>query len=202
MADKFEATNEVRDEDDIFEELEREEDGVVSKFREQRLSELKKEAERLQEMRQNSYGTYDTIAIEKDVLSVTTSVKHCVVHFFHHDFRRCQIMDKHLAKLAEKHFMTRFIRIDVDNAPFLVEKLKIQILPCVVCFVDGISVDRVIGFQDLGQSDTFSTSLLENRLSKAGVIKLAVQLAKTRKTIYGFRDKKGDSDDEDYDSDE
>jgi hypothetical protein len=69
-------------------------------------------------------------------------------------------MDKHLAvrgpskisipgvdgigfqRLAPKYFNTRFFRVFVENVPWLVEKLAIKVLPCVICFIDGISKDR------------------------------------------------------------
>lgn len=83
----------------------------------------------------------------------------CVVHFYHTNFKRCEIMDKHLAvctttlypfrsvlmvmqKLAPKYFSTRFFRVFVENVPWLVEKLGVKVLPCVICFVDGVSKDR------------------------------------------------------------
>ena len=44
--------------------------------------------------------------------------------------------------LAKRHFDTKFTKISVEKAPFLVEKLKIQVLPCVISFVNGISADR------------------------------------------------------------
>ena len=73
--------------------------------------------------------------------------------------------------LAPKHFDTRFLRINVENAPFLVTKLKIQVLPCVLLFVDGVSTDRIIGFEGLGYSeDTVTTRDLEARLLAAGVL--------------------------------
>ena len=59
--------------------------------------------------------------------------------------------------LAPKHFDTRFVKISVDNAPFLVTKLKVQVLPCVIAFVDG-------------QGDKFTTKDLETRLLGAGVL--------------------------------
>jgi hypothetical protein len=63
------------------------------------------------------------------------------------------------------------VRINVDNAPFLVTKLKIQVLPCVIAFIDGVGVDRVIGFEGLGRiPDTFTTRDLEARLIRAGVL--------------------------------
>ena len=52
----------------------------------------------------------------------------------------------------------------------MVTKLKIQVLPCVLAFVDGISADRIIGFEGLGNSpDNFKTRDLEARLILAGV---------------------------------
>lgn len=151
-------------------------------------------------MKSRNHGIYDIITSEKEVLKITTSTKFCVVHFYHKEFRRCEIMDKHLMPIARKHFKTRFVKIDVDNTPFLVEKMKIQILPCVVCFVDGVSTDRLIGFQDLGNNDNFSTDMLEKRLATAGVIKSSEQLnvKPKRKTIFGF----AETGEEEYDSDE
>lgn len=88
------------------------------------------------------HGTYTEVLTEKEIMKITTSSQRCVVHFYHKEFRRCMIMDKHLSTIARKYFKTKFVKIEVENAPFLVEKLLIQILPCVIAFVDGIAVDR------------------------------------------------------------
>lgn len=42
-------------------------------------------------------------------------------------------------KLAAKHFDTLFICAEVSNVPFLVNKIDVRVLPCVVGFVGGIS---------------------------------------------------------------
>ena len=44
--------------------------------------------------------------------------------------------------LAPKYFNTRFLRVFVENVPFLVEKLGIKVLPCVICFIKGVTKDR------------------------------------------------------------
>ena len=49
-----------------------------------------------QETANSSHGSYDNILSEKEVLSITTSVDKCIVHFYHKKFKRCQIMDRHL----------------------------------------------------------------------------------------------------------
>ena len=40
-----------------------------------------------------------------------------VCHFFHRDFERCKILDKHLAILARKYFDTRFIKLSAPVRP-------------------------------------------------------------------------------------
>ncbi|EPT03719.1 hypothetical protein FOMPIDRAFT_1115252 [Fomitopsis schrenkii] len=127
--------------------------------------------DRLQQMKSSGHGRYEEIVDEKEVIRVTANEKRCVIHFFHTDFKRCQIMDKHLAGLASKYFSTRFARVFVENVPWLVERLGIKVLPCVICFADGVAKDRVVGFEDLGNNDKFETATLEWRLLNTGVIK-------------------------------
>ena len=85
-------------------------------------------------------------------------------------FVRCKILDKHLAILAKKHVETKFIKLNVEKAPFLTERLRIKIIPTLALLVDGKSKDYVVGFTDLGNTDEFSTEMLEWRLGCADVI--------------------------------
>ena len=43
-------------------------------------------------------------------------------------------------------------------------------LPAVVLFKNGVSVDRVVGFDQLGGKDDFSTASLEAKLKAADVV--------------------------------
>lgn len=83
---------------------------------------------------------------------------------------RCKILDKHLATLAKKHVETKFIKLNVEKAPFLTERLRIKIIPTLALLLDGKSKDYVVGFTDLGNTDEFSTEMLEWRLGCADVI--------------------------------
>ncbi|KAJ4001760.1 thioredoxin-like protein [Lentinula boryana] len=170
--DRFEHEEEEdEDEDALFAELAEEiENDNNSAMRERGLEMLRKEMERMREMKQSQYGTYNEITDEKEVVRITAHEPRCVVHFYHPNFKRCEIMDKHLAKIAPKYFNTRFFRVFVENIPWLVEKLSIKVLPCVICFVKGVTKDRLIGFDELGSDDTFTTAALELRLSVCDVI--------------------------------
>ena len=48
----------------------------------------------------------------------------------------------HFKALAKQHFETKFAKINVDKAKFFVAKLKILVLPAVICFKKGMVVDR------------------------------------------------------------
>ncbi|KIW09075.1 uncharacterized protein PV09_00023 [Verruconis gallopava] len=159
------------DEDALLASLEEDDDDhALAALREQRMQQLHDEVLRAKRMREAGTGSYVEIRDEKEVMDITTSTKLAVVHFFKPDFGRCGVMDRHLEALAPKHFDTRFVKINVDNAPFLVAKLKIQVLPCVIAFVDGVGQDRIIGFEGLGQGDKFTTVDLEARLLRCGVL--------------------------------
>jgi hypothetical protein len=57
-----------------------------------------------------------------------------------------------------------------QDAPFFTQKLQVQVLPCLICFIGGVAVDRLVGFEELGKKDDFNTAVVERKLLKAGVI--------------------------------
>lgn len=90
----------------------------------------------------------------------------------------------------------------MDNCPFLVTKLKVQVLPCVIAFIDGIGVDRIIGFEGLGKSlENFTTWDLEARLIRAGVLsRTKVGEEEERQAKQSSKgNKQVDDDDDDWD---
>jgi thioredoxin-like negative regulator of GroEL len=53
--------------------------------------------------------------------------------------------------------------LNAEKAPFFIQKLAIRTLPTIVCFIDGVARDRVVGFEDLGGKDEFDTIVLTRR---------------------------------------
>lgn len=198
------AAQDSDDEDALISALEDDDSHALDNFREQRLQQLHQEMARAKAMRNSEYGTYTEIKDEKQVMDITTSSKLCVVHFMKPDFARCRVMDQKLEALAPKHFDTRFLSINVENAPFLVTKLKIQVLPCVIAFVDGVGVDRILGFEGLGRKpDTFTLQDLEARLLTTGVLVRAKMYDEdeVQGSKRGYLKKATDQNDEDDDWD-
>jgi len=88
----------------------------------------------------------------------------------------------------------------VDNCPFLVTKLGIQVLPCVLAFIDGVGVDRIVGFEGLGKSpDHFATRDLEARLIRAEVFaRNKVTEEDERRRLQKSKARQDDEDEEDW----
>ena len=73
-------------------------------------------------------------------------------------------------------------------------------LPTIISFIDGIAVDRIIGFEELGGIDEFPTLIMIRRLIAGGCL-----LAKNDKEAGKIKISKGNkkrnddySDDDDY----
>ena len=142
----------------------------LDRLREQRLQEMKKAAAQREEWRAKGHGQYTEIAEEKEFFDVCKKSKRVVCHFYRDSTFRCKIVDKHLGLLAPKHLETRFVKISVERAPFLCQRLPIKILPTIACVVDGKTKEYIKGFDELGGHDEFSTEMLEWRLGVAGVL--------------------------------
>ncbi|GER42157.1 thioredoxin domain-containing protein 9 homolog [Striga asiatica] len=70
------------------------------------------------------------------------------------------VVNKHLAILAKQHIETRSLKINAEKSPYLSEKLLIVVLRTLA----------IVGFDELGAIDDFSTKELEERLATAKVI--------------------------------
>lgn len=162
-------------------------DTVMAMLRAKRLQQLQAKTGKTAEFRALGHGEYQLVAQDEFLAAVTKS-KYVVCHFFHSEFERCKIMDKHLNILAPRHLPTRFIMIDANKSPFFVEKLAIRVIPTLVIFKDGVAIERMVGFEDLGSKDDFSTALLQHKLAVMGVL------------IGQKRRQKGDALDNDSDS--
>ena len=122
-----------------------------------------------------------------------------MVHFYHKDFERCKIVDMHLSQIVREHDEAKICKIDAEKCPFFVKKLQIKVLPTIICFINGIAVDRIVGFEELGGKDDFPTLLLTRKLVAAGVLKALNKKEKGEITITRELDKmESDSGDDDY----
>lgn len=141
----------------------------IEALRERRLQQMKKMAEKRSRWIALGHGDYSEIHAEKDFFSVVKASDRVICHFYRENWP-CKVMDKHLSILAKQHIETRFVKINAEKSPFLAEKLKIVVLPTLALIKNAKVDDYVVGFDELGGTDDFSTEILEERLAKAQVI--------------------------------
>ena len=184
----------------------------MEELREKRLEQLKKQEQQKREWLHKGHGQYTEIPGEKEFFKETKDSPRIVCHFYRDSTFRCKIVDKHLALLAPKHIETKFVKVDAERCHFLVERLNVRVLPTIQLVKDGKFVDKIVGFDDLGGHDEFTTEMMEWRIARSGVINYsgdlsvrpdqAVKKSSTailKKTIRSRRDMDDDEDSEDDD---
>jgi hypothetical protein len=150
-------------------------DPVLEALRERRMLEMKQQQAQRAENVAKGHGELRTITEDEFLPECTGSSEWIVVHFFHNEFQRCEILDHHLKIIAPLHMECKMLRLDAQKAPFFVAKLSIRTLPSLIVFRDGKLVDRLTGFDklalDTNDPDRWETSRLQDWLSKAGAIR-------------------------------
>ena len=180
---------------DDLDEIDSEEERIMQK----EMEKMKKTAESKREdmakkLKNEKYGNYTEI-IETEFLDTMLKNDKVVCHFYHKDFERCKIIDKHLKIIAQNHRETMFVKINAEKTPFFTGKLNIRVLPTIILFVKGKAIHRFIGFQDFGMNDDFPTINLARQLV---IFKMIEGKTKAERGEISIRKtNKDDSDDED-----
>lgn len=165
----------TEEEMDEIDEEDEGEDPELRRIKMQRLRQLKQEHNQRLENLGKGHGQLLDITQDEFIGAMTTSMT-TVCLFYHKDFQRCEVMNHHLQKLAQRHIESKFVKIDAEKAPFFVEKLRVRTLPTVVVFKDGVAVDKIVGFESLaeqmpeGREDEWPTILLARLLAAKGAI--------------------------------
>lgn len=180
---------------DDLDEIDSEEERIMQ----QEMEKLRKTAESKREdiakkVKTEKYGNYTEI-IETEFLDTMLKNDKVVCHFYHKDFERCKIIDKHLQIIAQQHRETLFVKINAEKTPFFTAKLNVRVLPTIILFVKGKSIHRFIGFQDFGMNDDFPTINLARQLV---IFKMIEGKTKAERGEISIRKtNKDDSDDDD-----
>lgn len=172
IGDRLLATLEAAEEkvDDEIARMDRMEEDELEKLRRKRLEQMKKVAKQKAEWKAAGHGVYAELTDEKTFFSELKKSKRAIVHFFRPTTWRCEIIDKHMGILAAKHPESRFLKVNAEKCPFLVERLRIVMLPTITLIKEGRTDHAIIGFDEMGGSDDFPTTALEAVLVSHGLL--------------------------------
>ncbi|MFO0515420.1 MAG: thioredoxin domain-containing protein [bacterium] len=195
------------DDDDIF-KIDEDEQKLVQELKEQRLMQQgikPKQRDRSVEKKQSKfrYGEYREIE-ESEFLDTLLKNEKVVCHFYHSEFEKCKIMDKHLIKVSFDHRETLFVKINAEKAPFFCTKLNIQVLPTVIFSKGGKVFERIIGFEGLEGTEDFNTITLLRKLVMAKMIvpknkNEKGEIKMKKKTKLNSQDSESEEEEDDYD---
>jgi hypothetical protein len=197
--------------DDEIKQMERLGEDDLEAIKRRRIENMKKSVQQKEEYLKQGHGEYSEIPEEKEFFNITKNSTNVVCHFYRQETFRCKILDKHLNILAKKHIETKFCKIDAEKCPFLCTRLRIKVIPTIIMIKASQTRGYVVGFTDLGNTDDFSTEMLEWRLAQAEVLNYNGDLmvppdmpkAKGKTNFVGKRVKgKGKRKDDDESSDD
>jgi thiol-disulfide isomerase/thioredoxin len=140
-------------------------------LRQKRRLQMQKQLRQEQDWKQLGHGTYSELTDTKEFFNAAKKSARLIVHFYRSVTPRCEIVDAHFHKLAPLHLETRFVKIDAEKNPYLVEKLGIILMPTIVLIKDGKTDHAIHGFDEFGGTDDFSTDDCAYILSTHGVLK-------------------------------
>jgi Phosducin len=179
---------------------------ALEQLRLRRLKELQSRQQQMRLYRELGHGTYqdlgsqNTADVAKEFFDIAKKSSRVVVHFYRPTTRHCDVFHRHLKVLAERHWETRFVSINVEacessssgssssGAAFLVDRLSIVVMPTLLIVKDRQSVHQLRGFDEVGNTPDFPTSALESILGKYGAVEVSDPMRGN-----------GDNDDEDED---
>lgn len=149
----------------VYEEVDEELENIKNK----RLQELKKKNQEKLTYLRNGHGTYKEVYSEKEFFEVCKKSRNVCCHFYRSSTWRCEYLDSKLISLSKKILSINFIKINVEKAPFLCERLKIWCIPTLMLIQDTKTEHSILGFDELG-GDNFPEKNLVNVLVKWNMI--------------------------------
>eukprot|EP01071_Lankesteria_metandrocarpae_P013392 Lankesteria_metandrocarpae@DN7138_c0_g1_i1.p1 len=146
-------------------------DDDLDTLRERALQQRKTQAQASSDLRSKGHGFYTELTTEREFFNAAKTSKFLAVHFYRPTTIRCTIVDKHMEAVATRHLNLRCVKINVEKAPFLAERLKIIVIPTVMLVKEAKTEHSIIGFDEMGGKDDFKTSAFESVLVRHGMLR-------------------------------
>merc|ERR1711988_1151580 len=130
-------------------------------IRKKRMEEMKaKQAEKVMWDR-NDHGSLTKVNDQKEFFDRCKKSKRVIALFSRDGQQWCNVIKQHLRLLAEGHKETKFIEVDAENSPFLVERLNVWMMPTIICIREGKVHAQFNGLHQIDPTGKFKTGTVE-----------------------------------------
>jgi hypothetical protein len=130
------------------------------------------------------HGTYEEIDEDdaaRAFFQLAKDHERLIVHFYRIvNSPDCEVMHKHLEKIARQHLETKFVKLNMEKTStsgtrreslsYLERKLGLQVMPTVALIKGRKQVHHLLGFEELGGKDC-STFAMKKLLERYDVLK-------------------------------
>ena len=157
----------IDDEMDRIDEISGDE---IAAIRQRRAKQLKDMKDRRDLWMARGHGHYNIIGDAKEFFENMKNSERVICHFGRGATLRCKILDTPFRDLAQKHFETRFMYVDVEKFPALAEKFNVMMLPHVMLVEKQNTFHSIIGFDEFGGKDDFDTDHCADVLKTFGML--------------------------------
>mmetsp|Transcript_15350 Transcript_15350/g.44911 ORF Transcript_15350/g.44911 Transcript_15350/m.44911 type:complete len:202 (-) Transcript_15350:603-1208(-) len=156
--------------DDEIERIDNMGEDDFARIRRLRIEEMKAKALEKEQWRRNDHGSLAQITDQKEFFEACKKSKRCVCLFYRDGNKWCDVLSNHFQLLANKHMEAKFMKVNAENSPFLVERLNIWMMPTIVCTNEGKVHCQFNGLDEIDPTGKFETATLEFALHSAGML--------------------------------
>lgn len=156
--------------DDELDRIDQMDDDELLVIRQKRMKQLKEVQARRDEWLKKGHGQYLEVTDPKMFFDNVQDSERVVVHFMRRSTPRCEIIERHLRAIARDHFETRFCYVDVERIPSLPERFNVMMLPTLMLVEKQNTFHSIIGFDEFGGTDDFTTATVEQVLAHYGMV--------------------------------
>lgn len=139
-------------------------------IRKKRIEQLKEVENRKSRWVAKGHGIYGEVPDPETFYRYVKESERVIVHFMRRSTPRCEIIERHLRLLAKEHFETRFCYVDCERIPSLPERFNVLMLPTLMLVEKQNTFHSIIGFDEFGGHDDFTTETVRGVLSQYGMI--------------------------------
>eukprot|EP00211_Chloroparvula_japonica_P015677 CAMPEP_0119136992 /NCGR_PEP_ID=MMETSP1310-20130426/22642_1 /TAXON_ID=464262 /ORGANISM="Genus nov. species nov., Strain RCC2339" /LENGTH=201 /DNA_ID=CAMNT_0007128039 /DNA_START=102 /DNA_END=704 /DNA_ORIENTATION=+ len=135
-------------------------------LRRKRINEMKKEKENKEKWKREGHGELQELQTEKDFFDLVKKSQRVVALFVRQANIHADTLREHLAVVAAHHLEARFVVLDAEKSPFLVQRLKVWMIPSIVLIIDQKTHHTIVGLDELTGDGKYTTVDLEQLLNK------------------------------------
>merc|ERR1740123_2850434 len=142
----------------------------LEELRAKRLEDIWKKQVQRSKWLANNHGRIHELSDQKLFFENVKSTKHVICLFYSKTSKWTQILQDHLTLIAQKHLECKFIQIEAQHAPFLIERLNIWMMPTLVLAKDNKVSTQLRGLDWVAPNGKFDTIAMEQKLFEFGFL--------------------------------